>query len=490
MSVRPNETDTMLSGESSRRTFLQGAAGVAAAASLPAGVAAAAAPAPFRPNIIYLHSHDSGRYLMPYGQDVPTPNIKKLADGGVMFRQAFSAAPTCSPSRASLLTGQWAHVNGMLGLAHRGFTLHDYKHVIVHPLHDAGYHTVLAGLQHIAPKDHVDWIGYDTLIPHKGERVADVMPGALAFLANPGTQPFFLDCGFFETHRTYPTPTADDHPDHTQPPTTVPDCPETRYDMACFHASARNLDYGVGELMDALEKHGLAENTLVINTTDHGISFPRAKCSLTDQGFGVHLVMRGPREFSKPMICNAMVSHIDVFPTVCEYLGIEKPSWFQGKSFLPVLRGEVKEINDQVFAEVTYHAAYEPKRAVRTHRYIYSKRFDGRTKPVLPNTDDGPSKTVWIDAGWRDMNIETEETLYDLIFDPNEENNLIGNKDYVAQLTEMRGRLDQWMKSTDDPILKGPIGLPPGAITTNPNLTSPGEGNPNKMKKAAEGEAT
>ena len=78
------------------------------------------------PNILYIHSHDTGRYVQPYGYQVPTPNIQLLADQGVLFREAFCAAPTCSGSRASLLTGQYCHNNGMLGLAHRGWSLNDY----------------------------------------------------------------------------------------------------------------------------------------------------------------------------------------------------------------------------------------------------------------------------------------------------------------------------------------------------------------------------
>ena len=92
-----------------------------------------------QPHILYLHSHDTGRYVQPYGHQVPTPNIQALADQGVLFRQAFCAAPTCSASRACLLTGQYGHSNGMLGLAHRGWSLHDYRQHIVHVLRDAGY---------------------------------------------------------------------------------------------------------------------------------------------------------------------------------------------------------------------------------------------------------------------------------------------------------------------------------------------------------------
>src|SRR5262245_11104608 len=159
-------------------------------------------------NILYLHSHDSGRYLSPYGYPVPTPNLRKLAADGVVFRRAFSAAPTCSPSRAALLTGQCPHQNGMLGLAHRGFSMTDYRRHIVHTLRGAGYQSVLAGLQHVADKP--ERIGYDELLKPRSTRAADVAPQAVAFLDRRPTGPFFLDVGFFETHREYPQPTAED----------------------------------------------------------------------------------------------------------------------------------------------------------------------------------------------------------------------------------------------------------------------------------------
>src|ERR1044072_7107049 len=122
------------------------------------------------PNILYLHSHDTGRYIQPYGFEVPTPNLQKLAGEGVLFRQAFNAAPTCSPSRASLLTGHCPHTNGMLGLAHRGFSLKDYRQHILHTLRPHGYRSTLIGVQHIARDPAV--IGYDEIVETRGVRVA------------------------------------------------------------------------------------------------------------------------------------------------------------------------------------------------------------------------------------------------------------------------------------------------------------------------------
>jgi N-sulfoglucosamine sulfohydrolase len=123
---------------------------------------------------------------------------------------------------------------------------------------------------------------------------------------------------------------------------------------------------------------------------------------------------------------------------------------------------------------VTYHAAYEPMRAVRTQRWKYIRRFGGRLRPVLPNCDDSPSKTLWLKHGWRERDLPEEE-LYDLAFDPNEACNVAGRPELAAALEEMRARLDRWMRATDDPLLHGPVPAPRGAQVNDPDGLSPRE---------------
>jgi N-sulfoglucosamine sulfohydrolase len=425
-----------------------------------------------RPNIIYLHSHDTGRYVQPYGHAIATPNLQRLVEEGVLFRQAFCAAPTCSPSRASLLTGQAAHSSGMIGLAHRGFQLNDYKQHLVHTLREAGYHSTLIGVQHVA-KDAA-MIGYDHVVKVPRHNVEHVAPAAKQFLEHPPAQPFFLAVGFSEVHREFPTPGPAEVPDYCLPPAPLPDTPETRRDMAAFKAGARVLDGGIGAILEALGATGLADHTLIICTTDHGIAFPGLKCNLTDHGLGVMLIMRGPHGFSGGQVNDAMISQIDIFPTLCDLLAIEPPPWLQGKSMLPLIRGEVEQINDEIFAEVTYHAAYEPKRAVRSRRYKYIRHYGDRARPVLPNCDDSISKDVWLNYGWRDQ-IIPRERLYDLIFDPHETHNLANDQGMASVLADMRGRLDRWMQATHDPLLAGEVPAPPGAEVNDPDGLSPRE---------------
>jgi N-sulfoglucosamine sulfohydrolase len=331
---------------------------------------------------------------------------------------------------------------------------------------------VLAGLQHIAADPKT--IGFDEILQPKSTAAASVAPGAIEFLSRPHNTPFFLDVGFFETHREYAQPTPADDPRYTLPPAPIPDTPETRLDTAAFHSSARNLDRAVGQILDALDRNGLTSNTLVISTTDHGVAFPLMKCNLEDSGWGVSLIMRGPGGFSGGKVIDALISQLDIFPTLCDLTGIAHPAWLEGKSMLPIIRGEANEINDEVFAEVTYHAAYEPKRAVRTGRWKYIRRFGDKHTPVLPNCDDGLSKSLWLEYGWKNMQLP-EESLYDLIFDPNEHNNLAVDPASKTVLTEMRGRLDRWMHRTSDPLLEGFVPAPHGAQINNPNGVSPKE---------------
>ena len=421
------------------------------------------------PNILYLHSHDTGRWVQPYGYPVPTPNIQWLADQGVLFRKAFCVVPTCSGSRACLLTGQHGHSSGMLGLAHRGFSLRDYDHHIVHTLREAGYHSTLIGEQHIAKRP--DLIGFDEVIKIETTRVNEVVPAAARVLRRPPTSPFFLSVGFFETHREFFEPTSVRDTRYSLPPANLPDTPETRRDMAAFKASARSLDQGVGAVLDVLEETGLADDTLVLLTTDHGLAFPGAKATLYDRGLGVMLIVRGPGGFSGGKVIDAMVTHLDIFPTLCELAGVPLKPWLQGSSLLPLLEAPGRALHQEIFAGATWHAAYEPQRAARTLRWKYIRRFGDRDLPVLANCDDSPSKDVLLRHGWGERRLPREQ-LYDLVFDPNEAANLADRGDAQPVLDDLRRRLDEWMAATADPLLDGDVEPPQGVELNDPDQRS------------------
>lgn len=423
------------------------------------------------PNILYIHSHDTGRYVQPYGYQVPTPNIQMLADQGVLFRQAFCAAPTCSGSRASLLTGLYCHNNGMFGLAHRGWTLNDYNQHWVHTLRKVGYRSILIGEQHISLDPAV--IGYDEVIPISvDEKHAHVVaPLTVKALREAPAEPWFMSVGFWETHRKFGDPTSVRDTLYSLPPANLPDTLAARRDMAAFKASARSLDQGIGAVLHALHDYGLVDNTLVICTTDHGVAFPGAKATLFDRGIGVMMIVRGPG-FTGGKVIDAQVSHLDVFPTLCDLSGAPHPDWLQGTSLMPLVRGETDSLHDAIFAETTYHAAYQPHRAIRTERWKYIRRFDEYPHPVLANCDDSDTKDLLAKAGWGEQ-VVAEEQLYDLVLDPQEGHNLAEDPAQADVLAEMRERLETWMRETDDPLLDGPIDPPDGAIVNDQRQISP-----------------
>ncbi|MFT4048448.1 MAG: sulfatase [Solirubrobacterales bacterium] len=428
-----------------------------------------------KPNIVYLNSHDTGRYVQPYGYPVPTPNIQHLADQGALFRNAFCAAPVCSGSRAALLTGQSAHGSGMLGLAHRGYRLSAPERHIVHVLRDAGYWSGLIGEQHVSASPHE--VGYDHVVELDSTKVRDVAPAATEMIASRAAEdkPFFLSVGFFETHREYFEPSSVRDALYSRPPENIIDAPETRRDMASFKASARSLDHGVGAVLNAIDEHGLNDDTLVILTTDHGLPFPGAKCTMFDRGLGVMLMLRGPGGFQGGRVFDQMVSHLDLYPTICDLAGIDAPAWLEGASLLPLAGGAEGELHDALFAEVTFHAAYEPQRAVRTPRYKYARRFDkthlGR---VLPNIDDSPTKRLLLELGWGES-IPPREALYDLALDPAEGVNLIDDPTLAEVASDLRARLADWMERTDDPLRHGPVAPAPGTIYNTVDQTSADE---------------
>jgi N-sulfoglucosamine sulfohydrolase len=433
-------------------------------------------------NILYLHTHDSGRFIQPFGYAIPTPNLMTLAQEGVLFRNCYSAAPTCSPSRSAMLTGMNPHSAGMIGLAHRGFTLKDPRQHLAHYLADHGYETVLCGVQHEITSGCEQELGYTRILQSENPPVGDapVTPqqaldrraardyahacAASDYLHQPKTRPFFLSVGLNSTHFDLPLPASDINPNYVQPPPTLPDNAITRGDMAGYHTLARQADQCFGLVLEALRQSAFADNTLVLFTTDHGIAFPWMKCTLYDTGIGVALILRFPGGKHRGVATDALVSHLDVFPTLCVIAGLPMPDWLEGHSLLPLLEGQADSVRGEIFAEVTYHAAYEPMRCIRTERFKYIRYFDDFSDTVKPNIDWSPSKVFLIENGLSERPHDPVEMLFDLVFDPAERANLASSTRYAGIRQDLANRLQRWMEQTNDPLLQGRVPRPPGAV--------------------------
>ena len=422
-------------------------------------------------NLLYLHTHDSGRLLSPYGVKAPTPNLEAFSRTAVTFQNCYCAGPTCSPSRAALLSGQYPHQNGMLGLAQRGFSM-DYTKHLAQFLGRNGYHTALCGIQHEAgwylDGGNGKTIGYQEELTHptapyakedlylwdleNARTVADWLK------KQDGTQPFFLSYGMHCTHRPFPVQVVPEVNENSAvPPQPIPNAAETRHDFAQYLTSAKYADDCIGIVLEALREARLEEDTVVFFTTDHGIADPYAKCTLYDSGIGVALILRVPGAKANGTTCDSLISQLDVFPTLCEVLDLPKPHWLEGVSFAGCLTDPGIRVRDAVFAEVNFHTSYEPIRCVRTDRYKYIRYFD-ETHLITnsSNTDESPTKAYFSERGFREAK-KPREALYDLVYDTGERNNRIDDPEYAKIAGELRRRLQAEMERTNDPLLGGSI---------------------------------
>lgn len=414
-------------------------------------------------NLLYLHTHDSGRWFQPYGYAVSTPRLMALARESVLFRNAYCCGPTCSPSRSGLLTGMAPHTNGMLGLAHRGFALYNPQTHLAAYLKSQGFETVLSGIQHEAEVGKEETLGYERVISpgmNMDQLYFDTVEYDLNnadcvvnYLQEKHDKPFFLSFGMFNTHRAYP-----DHrrsgidPRYVLPPWPVADTPENREDMADYMYSVQTADECVGRVLDGLEKAGLADDTIVLMTTDHGLALPMMKCTLYDTGIGVAMMLRYPGNPAAGAVSDALVSQVDMFPTLCDLLHLPKPEWLQGVSLVPVMQGG-EEVREEIFSEITYHAAYDPQRCIRTRDWKLIVRFDDYRGVVAPNIDACPAKDVIAQAGFYSR-MQPREEMYNLKTDPVERQNLANDPAYAQVYHDLLSRLTRWMEETGDPLLK------------------------------------
>lgn len=436
-------------------------------------------------NIVYLHAHDAGRWVQPYGYPVETPNLMRFAKEAVLFRKAFCTTPTCAPSRVSLSSSQYPHQLGMYGLPHEGWRYADFSHHWVRILRSWGYETALAGVQHECIRADLPELGYEKLLdtrPKTGEFYQETIDHVERFLAvREDPRPFFLSIGIDEPHRdnlTRPEINLHGKSDrfsktrfydpkkldgrYTAPPPWLPDLPEIRQDMESYREGVKLMDEYMGRVLYVLDHMGYRDNTLVIITADHGIEFPGGKMTLGDQGLQVMLMMRGPADtpFHGGRVVEPLVSHLDVLPTVCELLGKPAPHSFEGKSLVPLARGDVPALHECVFAELTHHGdrGPEPLRAVRTERYKLVRRHLDVSNIMW---HDGPTTPVMRAAGWYKRANAPKEELFDLYLDPMEACNRIDDPALQEVRKELGARLDAWMARTGDPFPTGVFPPPP-----------------------------
>jgi N-sulfoglucosamine sulfohydrolase len=452
---------------------------ISLALTLALSVPAAAAPK----NVVLLIADDLGLQLGCYGDPVArTPHIDALAKSGTRFTHAFASVASCSPSRATILTGLPTHACGQYGLAHATHNQHSFRNVRGLPalLAPAGYRSGVIAKLHVQPKEVFP---FDVEMPGNGRNPVQIAEQAKKFVAECGDRPFFLLVGFTDPHRAargfandgkYPpeVPAVKFDPTAVPVPYHLPDQPEVRAELAEYYQSVARLDDGVGRVLKVLADAKRLDDTLVIFLSDNGIPFPGAKTTLYDAGVHLPLIVRKPGQ-KEGVVNSAMVSWTDIAPTVLEWCGVKPPPAgkknkaaveIAGRSFLPILEEAEPKGWDVVYGSHQFHEVtmYYPVRMVRTrtHKYLLNLAH-----PLeYPFASDLWGSAMWQGVlkrgdsmmGSRSVKAflhRPKEELYDLSADPNELKNLAGDSTHAKVLEELRGKLAAWREKTDDPWL-------------------------------------
>jgi N-sulfoglucosamine sulfohydrolase len=429
-------------------------------------------------NVLLIISDDQGRDPGAYGTAVRTPNIDALAARGTLFTEAFATVSSCSPSRAVIYSGLYSHTNGMYGLAHDVHNQHFLPWVKTLPqwVKTAGYATALVGKKHILPDSALPFDA--ELAPEQaGNRdVAFMAKEMKGFLAKTKDKPFFIIVGFSDPHRapqnfgntqTWPQVTrAIYDPAKVSVPAHLPDLPEVRKDLAEYYEAVSRLDSGIGLLLDVIKSSGNADTTLVIYLSDNGQPFPRAKTTLYDTGIRLPLVISSPTQRQRGVRNEAMVSWIDIAPTILEWTGAKGPNEYKlpGRSLLAILDAQRPSGWDRIFASHGFHEInqYYPMRAVRTRDYKYIVNLAHELAfPLAGDVASSPSwqavraqKSPRLGALPLQAFLQRpREELYDLSNDPNEMNNLATDPRHQATLISLRKELERFRRTTRDPWL-------------------------------------
>ena len=439
-----------------------------------------------RKNVLFLIADDLGMQVGCYGDAVAkTPNIDALAKTGTRFTHGFASVSSCSPSRATLLTGMPTHQCGQYGLAHGTHNASSFRTVRGLPalLAPAGYRSGVIAKLHVQPKEVYP---FDVEVPGNGRNPVQIAGQAKTFVADCGDKPFFLLVGFTDPHRAakgfandlkFPpeVPAVKFDPKAVPVPYHLPDTADVRADLADYYQSVARLDHGVGLVLKVLEDAKQLDNTLVIFLSDNGIPFPGAKTTLYDAGIHLPLVIRKPGQ-KAGVACSAMASWTDIAPTVLDWCGVKpapvgkKESPLPGRSLLPLLEKPTADGWDMVFASHQFHEVtmYYPMRAVRTrtHKYILNLAH-----PLeYPSASDLWESPTWQGIlkrgdtlmGKREVKAflhRPKEELYDVTADPNELKNLLADEKWLADAANQavvaahKNWLAEWRKKTNDPWL-------------------------------------
>tara|TARA_S200000501_G_scaffold353805_1_gene373915 strand:- start:7601 stop:8995 length:1395 start_codon:yes stop_codon:yes gene_type:complete len=418
------------------------------------------------PNILIIIADDATYNDLPIhgGVNVKTPEIDKLASEGMTFNKAYLTMSMCTPSRAEFFTGLYPVSNGVNW--NHGVAKKEVKS-IVHYLGEEGYKVGLAGKIHVKPKEVFPFELINGIERNPVSKTAKFdVEHIRHFMTTPSTKPFCLVSALVVPH----IPWTVGDPSHFNPekielPSYLADTPETRKEFINYLAEVEVLDQQVGSILEVLREENLANDTIVIFTSEHGAQFPFSKWTNYEMGIHTSLIVRWPKKVKPNSRSDAIIQYVDVLPTIIDAVNGNSDQKFDGSSFLSVLKGKKNTHRNFVYFmhnNVPEGPSY-PIRSVSDGEYHYIRNLkadklfiEKHLMTRMPLNKYWPS---WVFASTENKDImklvnrymkRPSEELYHLETDPNELNNLIKKSSLKSIQRHLSNQLDLWMKSQGD----------------------------------------
>jgi N-sulfoglucosamine sulfohydrolase len=474
-------------------------------------------------NVLFIITDDESPTLGCYGDPVAvTPAIDGIARDGVVFRNAFATTASCSASRSVVMSGLHNHRNGQFGHQHhyhKFASFHDVVRLALpRVMSRAGYRTAHIGKYHVAPRSVYH---FDTFLRGNSRNAVTMAEQCRDFISDrEDDRPFFLYFATSDPHRgggkdqTSELELKPDlfgnkpnngsregvnevfyNPDEVPVPAFLPDTPETREELAQYYQSCSRIDSGVARLVEILKEADLYDKTLIVFTSDHGMAFAGGKTTVYEGGLRVPFVARDPYRSKRGFASEAMISHIDITPSLLDFAGgldaeANAPKdpidpdefWrergeavhenrdgnepfdsYHGKSWLHCLGDPDATHHDEIFASHTFHEIqmYYPMRVVRDREYKLIWNIAHRLE--YPFASDLWAASSWQaqlargeDAPYGNMTVgryihRPEFELYHVAADPHETTNLADSPGHREVLSHYKKRLKKLQRKYDDP---------------------------------------
>ena len=474
-------------------------------------------------NIVFFITDDESPTLGCYGDPIAhTPNVDQLAADGVLFRNAFATTASCSASRSVIMSGLHNHKNGQYGHTHHFHKFSSYHNVVSlalpRVLADVGYRTAIIGKYHVAPETVFH---FETTLKGPTRNAVKMAENCREFLSDKSDErPFFLYFATSDPHRGGGVdktstlelkpdlfgnlPNKDSHdgvdevffdPSTVPIPAFLPDTPETRSELTQYYQSCARIDAGLGKLIAILKENDLYDKTMIVFTADHGMAFSGGKTTVYEAGLRVPFVVRNPYVKNRGVATEAMISHIDITPTLLDFAdGLNHETngpkkwknpdqfWkergealkenrsggnqfrkYHGKSWLHVLEQPQATHWDTIFASHTFHEIqmYYPMRVIRDDKYkLIWNIAHGLPYPFASD--------LWVASSWQAQYLKGPDApygsktvdeyinrpafeLYDMQNDHQETNNLANDPKYAEVLSEYKNRLREHQREMEDP---------------------------------------